>query len=61
MSAIFLIANYVDGTLTVAWAFYILWVSFWGGIIVAVLIWFTLTAPLIRATNQKQKHRDTGG
>ena len=61
MSAIFVIANYIDGTLTVAWAFYILWMGLLIAVIVAVLIWFTLTAPLIKATNQTQQHRDLEG
>jgi hypothetical protein len=61
MSVIFLIANYVDGTLTVAWAFYILWMGLLIAVICAVLVWFTLTSPLIKATNQKQKQRDLDG
>lgn len=58
MSAIFLIVNYLDGTLTFSWAINIVLTSLVGGVIGAVLVWFTLTSPLIKATSQRHKDRD---
>jgi uncharacterized integral membrane protein len=58
LSTTFLIMNYLDGTLTFSWAISIILTGLIGGIIVAVLVWFTLTSRLIKATNQRQKDRD---
>ncbi len=40
--------NYVEGTLTWDWAPYIALYSVLGGFAVAVIIWFAITAPLLR-------------
>jgi hypothetical protein len=40
--------NYMDGTLTWDWAPYIALYSALGGFAAAVVIWFVLTAPLLR-------------
>lgn len=61
LSITFLLTNYLDGALTVSSVLRIVSTCLVGGIILAVLIWFTLTAPLIRATNQKKKNRDLVG
>jgi hypothetical protein len=46
--ATFLDLNYRDGTLSVAWALWIVSVSSLSGILVALLFWYTVSRPLLK-------------
>ena len=45
--------NYSEGTITVAWSFYIAIVCALGGIIFALLFWYTVSVPLIKRRKDK--------
>ena len=53
MFIIFVGVNYLDGTLTPLWALYILFFGFLSGLIIAVLIWYTVSLPLIKRCKRK--------
>ena len=46
--------NYVEGSLTVAWGLWVVFVSFLGGVAVAIFLWYTASLPLIKRRNGKR-------
>jgi protein-S-isoprenylcysteine O-methyltransferase Ste14 len=54
--ALFLGLNYEQGTLTASWALWILIVTVFAGILAAILLWHTMTLPLIK---RQQRGEDT--
>ena len=48
MAIIFTYLNYIQGTLTVSWAIWIVGLSAAVSIIISILIWTTITMPRIK-------------
>jgi hypothetical protein len=48
LSLIFLRINYLEGTLTPLWALRVILVSAVGGVIPALVLWYTVTSPLVK-------------
>jgi hypothetical protein len=53
LSATGLALNYSEGTLTLRWGLWIVFVSTLGGVIVGILGWYFITLPLIKRRNGK--------
>lgn len=47
MTLLFLHLNYVEGTLTSDWAVHVVTIGIISGVVMGVLLWYTLTRPLI--------------
>ena len=54
LCAVLLDSNYADGMLTVAWALWIVCISCLAGGVGAVLIWYTISLPLIKQRKDKR-------
>lgn len=53
MFIIFTILNYHDGTLTLDWALFSVFVASLAGLFIAIALWYAVTMPLMKKYNRK--------